>query len=105
MQLLYLNFTDVRKDQSAYTSFATRTKGMLTNFGSNPMIAFSDSIMSSMYKNNPRGRFISAKDVETADYVTMLKLRKERFANAGSFIFTIVGNVTPEALKSHAGSF
>ena len=99
MQLLYLNFTDVRKDQSAYTSFATRTKGMLTNFGSNPMIAFSDSIMSSMYKNNPRGRFISAKDVEAADYDTMLKLRKERFANAGSFIFTIVGNVTPEALK------
>lgn len=99
MQLLYLNFTDVRKDQSAYTSFATRTKGMLTNFGSNPMIAFSDSILSSMYKNNPRGRFISAKDVEAADYDTMLKLRKERFANAGSFIFTIVGNVTPEALK------
>ena len=99
MQLLYLNFNDVRKDQSAYTSFATRTKGMLTNFGSNPMIAFSDSIMSSMYKNNPRGRFISAKDVEAADYDTMLKLRKERFANAGSFIFTIVGNVTPEALK------
>ena len=99
MQLLYLNFTDVRKDQSAYTSFATRTKGMLTNFGSNPMIAFSDSIMSSMYKNNPRGRFISAKDVEAADYDTMLKLRKERFANAGSFIFTIVGNVTPEELK------
>lgn len=99
MQLLYLNFTDVRKDQSAYTSFATRTKGMLTNFGSNPMIAFSDSILSSMYKNNPRGRFISAKDVEAADYDTMLKLRKERFANAGSFIFTIVGNVTPEELK------
>ncbi|MBP1664342.1 MAG: peptidase inactive domain protein [Bacteroidetes bacterium] len=99
MQLLYLNFTDVRKDQPAYTSFATRAKGMLTNFGSNPMIAFSDSILTSMYKNNPRGRFISAKDVESADYDILLKLRKERFANAGNFIFTIVGNVMPEELK------
>ena len=99
MQLLYLNFTDVRKDQTAYTSFATRTKGILMNVGSNPMVAFTDSVMSSMYNNNARGRFISAKDVETADYDTMLKLYKERFANAGDFVFTIVGNVKPEELK------
>jgi len=99
MQLLYLNFTSVRKDQPAYSSFSTRTKGILTNFSSNPMVAFSDSIMSSMYTNNSRGRFISSKDVETADYDTMLKLYKERFANAGNFIFTIVGNIKPAEIK------
>jgi len=99
MQLLYLNFTEVRKDSVAYASFAARTKGVLSNFGSNPMVAFSDSIMSSMYKNNPRGRFISAKDLEAANYETMLKLYKERFANAGNFVFTIVGNIKPVELK------
>jgi len=100
MQLLYLNFTDVRKDQAAYTSLATRTKGILTNLGSNPMVAFSDSIMSSMYQNNPRGRFISVKNLESADYDTMLKLYKQRFANAGNFVFTIVGNVKSDELKA-----
>ena len=99
MQLLYLNFTDVRKDQPAYSSFVSRTKGMLANISSNPMVAFSDSVMSSMYSNNLRGRFISAKDVEAADYDTMLKLYKERFANAGNFVFTIVGNIKPAELK------
>ena len=99
MQLLYLNFTDVRKDQAAYSSFASRTKGILSNFSSNPMIVFSDSVMSSLYKNNPRGRFITANDIETANYDKMLELYKNRFANAGNFVFTFVGNVKPEVLK------
>ena len=99
MQLLYLNFTDVRKDQTAYTSFATRSKGILANISSNPMVEFSDSVMSSIYKNNPRGRFIAAQDVEAANYETMLQLYAERFANASNFVFTFVGNVKPEVLK------
>jgi len=99
MQLFYLNFTDIRKDQPAYASFVTRTKGMLMNISSNPMIAFTDSVMSSMYNNNSRGRFIGTKDVEAANYDTMLQLYKERFANAGNFVFTIVGNVKPADLK------
>jgi len=100
MQLLYLNFTDVRKDSTAYASFATRTKGILSNLGSNPMVAFSDSIMSSMYSNNQRGRFINANDLEMADYGTMLKLYKQSFANVGSFVFTIIGNVKSDELKA-----
>jgi zinc protease len=100
MQLLYLNFTVVRKDSAAYASFATRTKGILSNLGSNPMVAFSDSIMSSMYSNNPRGRFINVNDLEMADYDTMLKLYKQSFANAGNFVFTIIGNVKSDELKA-----
>lgn len=100
MQLLYLNFTGVRKDDVAYTSFANRTKGILANLGSNPMVAFSDSVISTLYQAHPLGRFITAKDMKTANYDTMLKLYTERFANAGNFIFTIVGNVKSETLKS-----
>jgi len=100
MQLFYLNFTSVRKDSIAYASFAARNKGVLSNLGSNPMLAFTDSLMSAMYKNNPRGRFITAKDIETADYATMLKLYKQSFANAGNFVFTIVGNVKSDELKA-----
>lgn len=100
MQLLYLNFTGVRKDDVAYTSFANHTKGILANLGSNPMVAFSDSVISTLYQAHPLGRFITAKDIETANYDTMLKLYTERFANAGNFIFTIVGNVKSETLKT-----
>jgi zinc protease len=64
------------------------------------MVEFSDSISSSFYLNNPILRFMNAKDVETADYDTMLNLYRERFANAGDYVFTIVGNTEDATLKA-----
>jgi zinc protease len=100
MQLLYLNFTGIRKDPSAYKSFVSRATAVLSNIVSNPMVEFSDSISSSFYLNNPILRFMNAKDVEMADYDTMLNLYRERFANAGDYVFTIVGNTEDATLKA-----
>ena len=105
LQLLYLNFTSVRNDPQTYASFASRANSVFANLGNNPMVAFSDSIMNAMYMNNPRGRFIKAENIGKADYETMLKLYKERFANAGKFVFTIVGNVNPEEFKPLAEQY
>lgn len=105
LQLLYLNFTSVRNDPQTYASFASRANAVFANLGKNPMVAFSDSIMNAMYMSNPRGRFINAGNIEKADYETMLKLYKERFANAGKFVFTIVGNVNPEEFKPLAEQY
>ena len=99
LQLLYLNFTNVRNDPQTYASFVSRTSAVLANLGNNPMIAFSDSTMNAMFMNNPRARFINTENVGKADYNTMLKLFNERFSNAGKFVFTVVGNVKPEELK------
>lgn len=99
MQLLYLNFTAIRANEEAYASFVTRSKGLLENFASNPMIVFMDSMMSSTFGNNPRARFITAEDVVKANYATMLNLYRERFSNAAPFTFTFVGNVDPESLR------
>lgn len=99
MQLFYLNFTSIRANDEAYASFVARSKGLLDNISSNPMIAFTDSLMSAAYNNNPRARFITADDVVKADYASMLALYKERFANAAPFTFTFVGNVNLDSLK------
>lgn len=99
MQLLYLNFTNVRDDAQTYASFTSRANAVFANLGSNPMVAFSDSVMNAMYMNNPRGRIINTENVQKADYQNMLKLYRERFANAGKFVFTVVGNVKPADFK------
>jgi len=99
MQLLYLNFTAVNANEEAYASFVARNKGLLENFASNPMVVFTDSLMSAAYGNNPRARFITTDDVVKADYATMLSLYKARFANAAPFTFTFVGNVNLDSLK------
>ncbi len=105
MQLLYLNFTDVRNDAQTYSSFVSRANAVFANLGNNPMVAFSDSVMNAMYMDNPRGRIINAENIKKADYQTMLKLYRERFANAGKFIFTIVGNVKPDEFKPLAEQY
>ncbi|MDO5523761.1 MAG: insulinase family protein [Bacteroidia bacterium] len=99
MQLIYLNFTGVRKDEAAYQSLAARLKGVLPTLAANPEFVFNDSLMSTMYLNNPRFSIPTVQEIEAANYDTLLELYAARFANAGNFTFTFVGNVLPEQLK------
>lgn len=99
MQLIYLNFTDVRKDEEAYRSLSARLKGILPTLAANPDFVFNDSLMSTMYLGNPRFSIPTVKEIDTVNYDTLLELYASRFANAGNFTFTFVGNVSPEQLK------
>ena len=44
MQLVYLYFTEPRKDNDTFTSFIQRRETQLKNQEAEPMIAFSDSV-------------------------------------------------------------
>lgn len=99
MQLVYLNFTDVRKDEEAYQSLAARLKGVLPTLAANPEFVFNDSLMNAMYLNNPRFSIPTIREIDAVNYDKLLELYASRFANAGNFTFTFVGNVSPEQLK------
>jgi len=99
LQLIYLNATDIRKDEAAYNSFITRAKGVVTNINSNPMVVFSDSVMSAIYSGNPRSRFLKEANVTNANYDEILNIFKKSYGDAGKFVFTIVGNVKTEDIK------
>ena len=51
MQLLYLRFTAIRKDETAYKSIVGRLKGLLPMLTSNPDFVFGDSLTSTIYMN------------------------------------------------------
>jgi len=99
MQLLYLNFTDIRRDDEAFNSFITRTKAQLQNIEAEPMTALQDSLTSTIFKNNPYSNRLTLKMIDNINYAKTLQIAKERFANAADFTFIFVGNVDPATLK------
>jgi len=105
MQLLYLSFTDVRKDEEAYKSMSGRLKGILPTLAGNPDFVFTDSLMSTMYLGNPRFSMPTVEEIDAVDYDRLLSLYGSRFSNAGNFTFTFVGNISPEELKPLAEQY
>lgn len=98
-QLIYMQFTALRPDTEAYTSFEGRMKAQLQNLELNPMVAFSDTITKAIYNGSPRVQRLKEADFTKISYQRILDMYKERFADASDFVFTFVGNVNPDTLK------
>ena len=99
MQLLYLQFTSVRKDETAYKALTSRIKGVLPMLANNPDFVFNDSLMMAIYNNNPLVRIPTVEEIDAANYDAVLSLYRARLANAADYTFTIVGNVDESTLR------
>lgn len=93
LQLIYLNFTSPRIDADAFKSYQSRTKAALENQEANPMISFVDSIQKGIYQGHPRAIRLKADMIDKVDYAKIMDMYKDRFKNAGDFIFMLVGNI------------
>ena len=93
LQLVHLYFTAPRADNDAFQSFIQRMETQLKNQEAEPMVAFSDSVSSALYGDNPLTKRIKADDLKKVDYNRVMEMYAERFANPGSFVFTFVGNI------------
>ena len=99
MQLLYLNFTSVKKDQEAYDAAIQRLRLQLQNKDLTPESAFSDSLQTTLYGHNPYFAPMDVKDLDKISYDRQLQIIKERFANPGQFTFYFVGNFDEAKLR------
>ena len=99
MQLVYLHFTDIQKDEEAYQAMVAQIDLMLKNKNLNPESALSDSISTTLYNHHPRFIPLNVEDVNAANYDRMLKMAKERFANAADFTFYFIGNFDEATLR------
>ena len=99
MQLTYLSFTNMYKDDEAFESFISRTKASLENAESDPMTTFRDSLYSVMYDSHPIIKRMKAEDYDKVDYNKGMELIAKRFADPNNFVFTFVGNIDPETFE------
>lgn len=99
MKLTFLKFTQPRRDEVAFKNYLSRKKNQLENAELNPMTALSDSIRATLYNHNPLVVKFDKTMLDKVNYEQVLRLYKERFANASDFSFVLTGNVDSDVVK------
>lgn len=99
LQLVYANFTMARKDSSAFVAWIQQQKGFIQNASADPGKIFSDSVSYIMSGYHPRAKPESELTVDEVKLARSFQIFKERFLDPGDFVFTIVGNFSPDSLK------
>ncbi len=99
LQLIYLNFTNVKKDEEAYKSIMGQIEVVLKNRHLSPETAFSDSAAVTMYNHHPRYAPLTIETLKGVNQDRILQIAKERFSNAGEFVFYFVGNYDEATLR------
>ncbi len=98
MQLVYLYFTDLRKDEKACQSLISQLEIMLKNKNLQPESVFSDSLQLTRYNHDPRFAPLSYDELKDINVDRIVEIHKEIFADASQFTFYIVGNFDEETL-------
>ena len=98
MQLLYLYFTQPRKDAETWQATIAQTKSMMAGRGANPGSVFQDSVTAVMSNHNPRAMPATPDQLNAASLDRAFAFYKARFADASNFTFTFVGNFTNEQI-------
>ena len=100
LQLVYLYMTgDIKKDQQSFDQLLKTTEIQLKNRLLQPEAVFSDSLLLTLTKHNPRNRNMEVSDLKDVNYDRILQMAKERTANAAAFTFTIIGNYDEATIR------
>jgi zinc protease len=99
MQLVYLNFTNVSKDQKSYDDLMQRYRLGLKNAEAKPDYIFSDTLVNRIYCGNKKNAVLHLKDLDKVSYERVLQMDKQLYTNAGNFTFYFVGNYDEATLR------
>jgi zinc protease len=101
MQLIYLYFTQPRKDADIWQANISQTKSLLANRSLDPGSVFQDTVGATLSNHNFRNMITSTERLNTASLDKAYSFYKDRFADASGFVFTIVGNFKVETMKPY----
>jgi len=97
LQLIYLYFDAPRFDEDMCKLVVSEIKNQLKFLASNPQMIFLDTMIKTAYQNDIRKTQIpNEKFMDAVTYERVKKVYLDRFADAGDFIFTFVGNIDIE---------
>ena len=99
LQLVYLYFTNIAKDQKSYDNLMKTAEVSLKNRLLMPETVFSDSLTATVSCNNPRFKALEAAELANVSYDRILEMAKEQTSNAAAFTFTIVGNYDEATIR------
>ena len=99
LQLVYLYFTNINKDQESYDTMMKTQELMLKNKLLEPEAVFGDSLTLTLQNHSKRFAPTCVEDLANVSYDRILQMAKEQTANAAAFTFTIIGNYDEAALR------
>ena len=99
LQLVYLYFTNISKDQKSYDNMMQTAEVSLKNRLLQPENVFNDSLTATISSHNPRLAPLSVEELKDVNYDRILEIAKERTANAAAFTFTIIGNYDEQTIR------
>ena len=99
LQLTYLYFTNIAKDQKSYDNTMQTAEVNLKNRLLQPEAVLQDSLTATMTNHNPRNKALTVEDLKLVGYDRILQMAKEQTANAAAFTFTIIGNYDEQAIR------
>ena len=92
MQLIYLNLTNISKDEKNVANLIATQANALDNQSNNPQAVFQDSLSSTMYHGEKFYRSMTSADVKSVNYDRALELGNQLYGNAKDYTFYFVGN-------------
>jgi zinc protease len=101
LQLIYLYFTQPRKDKDIWQSQIDQTRSLLTNRGLDPVSVFQDTVAAVLSNYNFRAMVTTPARLNAASLDKAYSFYKSRFADASGFTFTLVGNFNVETIKPY----
>lgn len=99
LQLVYLYFTQPRKDPDIWQSNITQTKSVLANRSLDPTSVFQDTVSAVLSNHNFRRMIPSMERLNSASLDKAYSFYKDRFADANGFTFTLVGSFDIDKIK------
>ena len=98
-QLIYLQFTDVTKDEKNYNSLLNILDISLKNKDLDPDNVFNDTLNYVTNNYNWRSKPFTVEDIQNLNYDRILEIGKERTANAANYIFEFIGSFDEAAIR------
>ncbi|MBQ7472293.1 MAG: insulinase family protein [Prevotella sp.] len=99
LQLLYLKFTAVSKDEESFKKQMNEMEVALKNRSLSPEVALSDSLTATLGGHNPRMAPLTVEALKEVNYDRILEIARERTASARDWSFIIVGNFDEATIR------
>ena len=99
LQLVYLYFTKINKDQESFDNMMKTQELMLKNKSLQPEAVFGDSLAVTLSAHDKREAPLTMDDLKQVSYDRILQMAKEQTANAAAYTFTIIGNFDEATIR------
>ena len=101
LQLMYLYYTQPRKDEGLFKSFVNKNKSMLQFIKQNPQAWYMDTLTKILYEGNPwaPSGVPSANEYDKLSLDNSFSIYRQIFDNAYGMHYTFVGNIDVDNAK------